>query len=36
MKLIAGTETRYPGVGLMIALVVSALMWVGIAYLIGV
>jgi hypothetical protein len=29
MKLIAGTETRYPGVGLMIAMVVSALMWAG-------
>lgn len=34
MKLIAGN--RYPGVGIMIALFVSALMWVGIAYLVGV
>lgn len=34
MKLIAGT--RYPGVGIMIALVVSAFMWVGIAYILGV
>ena len=34
MKLLAGN--RYPGAGIVIALVVSAFMWVGIAYLIGV
>jgi hypothetical protein len=29
------TDNRYPGAGIVIALVVSAAMWVGVCYLIG-